>query len=138
IATAQVVGSQGTADATGTELEQLLALKSTWARFTTITTVAHPYLNHVPSAKARAAELAMPLALVRVLIAHVAPIPGLTGSVFPGSRGARIAVQERRGGGWRTIRHASLGRGGAFAVQPPGHGTYRIVYQGLDGPAVRL
>ncbi len=138
IATAQVVGSQGTADATGTELEQLLALKSTWARFTTITTVARPYVDHVPSAKARAAELAMPLALVRVLIAHVAPISELTGTVFPGSRGARIAEQERRGGGWRTIRHASLGSGGAYAVQPPGHGTYRIVYQGLDGPAVRL
>jgi stage II sporulation protein D len=138
VTTAQVVGSEGASAVTGPELEQHLSLKSTWADFTTITTVSRPYVSHMPRAPARVAELAMPVALVGALIAHVAPLPELAGSVFPGRSGAPIAVQERRGGVWRTIRRAKLARGGTFVVQPPGHGSYRIVYDGLDGPAVRL
>ncbi|HEY5316931.1 MAG TPA: hypothetical protein VIJ20_03050, partial [Solirubrobacteraceae bacterium] len=85
-----------------------------------------------------AAEIALPLPLMRVLIARVAALPDLAGTVFPGPSGARIAIQERRSGAWRTIRHARLGSGGSYAVAPPRHGAYRIVYDGLDGPAVTI
>jgi stage II sporulation protein D len=138
VTTAQVVGSQGTRDVTGAQLEQLLGLKSTWADFTTITTVARPFVGHVRSAKARVAELTMPLNLVRALLAHLAPIPELAGSVFPARSGTPIAVQERRRGAWRTIRRAKLASGGTFSVPALGHGTYRILYEGLEGQAVTL
>jgi stage II sporulation protein D len=138
ITSAEVVGSQGTREVTGVDLEQLLGLKSTWAQLTTITTVAHPYVSRAPSAQGRAAELALPLPLVRALIARVAPVPELTGSVFPGPSGAGIVVEMLENGAWRTTGHARLGHGGAFTVNAPRHGTYRIVYDGLDGPAVML
>jgi hypothetical protein len=58
--------------------------------------------------------------------------------VFPGPAGARIAVQERRGAAWQTVGHGRLAAGGAFTARPAHHGVYRIVYDGLDGPAVTL
>jgi stage II sporulation protein D len=149
---AEVLGTGGTRAVTGTGLEQLLGLYSTWASFTTITTVARQHLSPSPTAPtasrsvasspagelAGAAEMAMPVPLVRAILAHLAPIPELAGTVYPGPRGAPIAVQEDRSGQWRTIRRARLGRGGAYAVQPPGHGKYRIVYRSFDGPSVTL
>ncbi|HWF75339.1 MAG TPA: SpoIID/LytB domain-containing protein [Solirubrobacteraceae bacterium] len=145
ITTAEVVGGQGAHRVSGAELEQRFGLKSTWAGFTTITTVARPHLARTmsararaTSARARAAELAMPLSLVRAVLAHVAPIPELAGTVFPGARGAPFVVQGRRGTGWRTLGWGKLDRGGAYSLTAPRHGTYRIVYQGLYGPAVKL
>jgi stage II sporulation protein D len=133
---AEVLSTGGTRAVTGTGLEQLLGLYSTWASFTTITTVARQHLSASPSAGA--AEMAMALPLVRALLARVAPIPELAGTVYPGPIGAPIAVQEHRSGKWRIIRRVRLGSGGAYAVQPPGHGEYRIVYRGFDGPSVVL
>jgi len=106
IISADVVGSLGSTMATGAELEGLLGLDSTWATFTTITTVARRHL--------------------------------LAGSVFPAATGTRIAVQERRAGAWRTILHARLGSGGGYSVHPSRLGVYRIVYDGLAGPAVTI
>jgi stage II sporulation protein D len=138
ITDAEVVGTAGTRAVTGTELEQLLGLYSTSASFTTITTVARRHVMGPPSAKAAAAEMAMPLSLMGLLLARVAPLPELAGTVYPGPTGAPIAVQEYETGAWRTIRHARLAGGGSYTVQPPGSGTYRIVYHGFDGPSVTL
>ncbi|MEA2198937.1 MAG: hypothetical protein QOJ25_2988 [Solirubrobacteraceae bacterium] len=137
VVTAAVVGTRGTRRVTGHELEKRLGLESTWAAFTTITTVARRYISP-PSARAGAAELAMALPLVRAVIARVPVLPDLAGTVFPARRGALIAVQARTGGVWHTIRYARLLSGGSFAVAPRRHRVYRIVYDGLAGPAVAL
>jgi stage II sporulation protein D len=137
IVAAAVVGTRGTRRITGVELRKRFGLLSTWAAFTTITTVARPYIAP-PSARAGAAELAMPLPLVRAVISRVAVLPDLAGTVFPARPGALIAVQARAGGAWRRLRYGRLLSGGSFAVAPPHHGVYRIVYDGLDGPAVAL
>ena len=138
ITAAEVVGTDGSRSVSGAELEQLLGLRSTWASFTTITTLARPRPSGLPSAGLGVAAMAMPLSLVRTLIAHIAAIPGLAGTVFPGRAGARITVQERTGRAWRTTGHARLRSGGSYSVAPTRHGTYRIAYAGLDGPAVRV
>jgi stage II sporulation protein D len=137
IVAAAVVGTRGTRRITGVELRKHFGLLSTWAVFTTITTVVRRYIAP-PSARAGAAELAMPLALVRAVISRVAVLPDVAGTVFPARPGALIAVQARAGGAWRTLRYARLLSGGSFVVAPPHHGVYRIVYDGLDGPAVAL
>jgi len=140
IITADVVGSAGSRTVTGPELEQRLGLISTWATFTTITTVAG-----APGSGAGAegggggavvAEKTMLASLVGALLAHAAASPNLAGTVFPAARGARIAVQRRQNGSWRTIVHARLAGGGGYAVHLTRRGVYRIVYEGLDGPAV--
>ncbi|HEY5316427.1 MAG TPA: SpoIID/LytB domain-containing protein, partial [Solirubrobacteraceae bacterium] len=53
IITAKVVGGEGNREVSGAELEQRFGLDSTWATFTTITTVARPYASGVPSAGTR-------------------------------------------------------------------------------------
>ena len=65
-------------------------------------------------------------------------VPTLTGWVFPARRGDPFAIQLRSGGTWRTVTHDTLGRGGWFSVHPTRLGSYRIVYRGLDGPAVAI
>ncbi|HWC85456.1 MAG TPA: SpoIID/LytB domain-containing protein [Solirubrobacteraceae bacterium] len=137
IVTAAVVGTRGTRPVTGPELERRFGLRSSWAAFTTITTMTRRVLP-LPATKIPVAALAMPLPLVRAVIARVAVLPDLVGTVFPGRRGELIAVQARTGGTWHTVRYARLLSAGSYAVPAPRPGTYRILYEGLDGPVVTL
>lgn len=136
ILTAAVVGTGGTRQVTGAELEQRFGLQSTWAAFTTITTVVRP--ERSARLRATVAELALPLPLVRAVIDRAPVLPALAGTVFPAPRGAHANVQALVRGRWHTIGYTVLGNGGAYAVQAPRRGTYRIVYQGLAGPAVTV
>jgi stage II sporulation protein D len=140
IVTAEVVGSGGTRSATGAQLEQRLGLNSTLAEFRDITTVALVIRSHAGRAAVPAGR-GFPAAIVRsvnALAARVLAAPSLAGTVFPGRPHAPILVQEYRAGAWTGVTHARLGAGGAYSVRPRGHGVYRIVYYGLDGPAVTL
>ncbi|MBV9799128.1 MAG: hypothetical protein JO039_13860, partial [Solirubrobacterales bacterium] len=70
-------------------------------------------------------------------------VAGLGGTVFPAppperTQGATVAIQASAGHRWRTLTHARLGAGGTYAVTVPAPGTYRVVYRGLDGPAVSV
>ena len=134
ILTADVVGTRGFRRVTGVALEHRFGLQSTWAAFTAITTVAGRYLP--PPPRVGVAELAMPLPLLKAVLHRAALRPDLSGRVFPAARGALIAVQEERGGRWRTHGYARLKDGGSYVVRLLRHGTYRIVYRGLVGPAV--
>ena len=94
-----------------------------------------------PSASAGGGAVATAIRIVvpvvRRLVAGAAG-RNLVGTVSPARVGGPIAVQRRRHGAWRTILHANLARGGRYSVHPPHGGVYRIVYDGLDGPAVTL
>ncbi|HEY2162210.1 MAG TPA: SpoIID/LytB domain-containing protein [Solirubrobacteraceae bacterium] len=142
IISAVVVGTRGTRTVSGAQLEQLLGLDSTLVSFRTITTVAGPPGSGAapPSlgGGAVAGPMVMLVPVLRALVAHAASLPYLVGTVFPAVGRARIAVQVNRGGRWRTILHTRLGSGGGYSVHPSAHGSYRIVYYGLDGPAVTL
>jgi hypothetical protein len=63
--------------------------------------------------------------------------PRLTGT-FTVKRGQRLSVQRRDAGGWRTVGHARVGRGGRYAATLPGPGTYRVTLGDLAGPAVNV
>ena len=145
ILTAEVVGSRGNTSVTGTQLQQLFGLLTTYASFTSISTTAGASVappagaggvsattSTVPGAQAVAALVP----LVRSIVAGT--VPTLTGWVFPARRGDPFALQLRSGGTWRTVAHDTLGRGGWFSVHPTRLGSYRIVYRGLDGPAVAI
>jgi stage II sporulation protein D len=114
---ADVVGTRGRVRVTGTQLQQVFGLLTTYAVFTTISTV--PTQRSVPRLVAGAA-------------------PGLQGSVFPGRKGAPLAIQTKVTGAWRTIVRARLGAGGKYAAQLPGSGSYRVTYAGLNGPVVTV
>ncbi|MEA2158496.1 MAG: hypothetical protein QOD66_876 [Solirubrobacteraceae bacterium] len=120
ILSADVVGTGGHTSVTGSQLQQAFALATTYASFTTISTVRAPaptggLLRHLSSSAFR-----------------------LRGSVFPAPRRGSLVVQVRHGAGWRQVTRASIGAGGLYDLQAPAPGTYRVLYGTLAGPAVTV
>ena len=60
------------------------------------------------------------------------------GSVSPAASGATIEIQQLAAGQWRTVTAARLGGGGRYSARLAFPGRYRVVYRGLDGPAVSV
>jgi stage II sporulation protein D len=145
IVLAAVVGSSGSRTVTGGELEQVFALKSTLATFTTITTIPGP-VPAVLSALRRADRLASThrgpqlVAAMRGLdrVLRLFSGPSIHGSIFPARKGDALSVQVRGRRGWRTVARLRLGARGAISAQVPGPGRYRFVYKGLAGPPVTV
>jgi stage II sporulation protein D len=149
---ADVVGTEGRTRVTGAQLQHALGLLTTYASFTTISTSSgspRPTLKDrrgggaiQQAQRAEAQAVLALLPLMRALIVgampetHVGAMPEIHGTVYPARRGARLAIQERRAPGWKTVAHASVGTGGTYGLKVPGPGTYRVVYKGLQGPSV--
>jgi SpoIID/LytB domain protein len=142
ILTAEVVGTRGRTQVSGIQLQQIFGLYTTYAAFTTISASdglpagfparAHRRIRRVAGAQA---VLAL-VPLVHSILAGAAH--GISGAIFPAppGKGVSFTVQLLGSHGWRTAASAKTGAGGVFAVQLPAPGTYRIVFRGLDGPAV--
>ncbi len=101
---ANVVGTGGTTRVSANSLESLFGLLSTYASFTTVTTLpgmgAPPRCLATPSpAGRRRRGCARPL--VHSLVAD--SVPGLHGTVFPGHAGDPVTVQMSEHGGWQTV-----------------------------------
>ncbi len=132
---ADVVGSRGTSQASGAQLQQAFGLPTTLAAFVTLVTLPGP-APKITHSKHATGGLNGFLALMHQVV--VAATPALHGTVFPAARGARIAVQLAGSHGWQTVKHARPGVQGAYSVTLPSTGRYRVVYAGLDGPALTI
>ena len=134
VVSAEVIGSKGTTTVTGPKLQGIFGLYSTYMAFTTISSTPGlpvPTTNHaLTNAPLVAAEAGF--------AAVVKPPRGLQGTVAPAPPGSLADVQLSTRRGWRTVAHARLGSGGAYAVRLAAPGTYRVVYHGLAGPAVTV
>ena len=62
----------------------------------------------------------------------------LHGTIFPACAGAHVEIQLLVAGSARTVAAASLNASGAFAANVRVPGRYRVVYDGIDGPAISL
>ena len=156
IVAAEVVGTKGRTRVAGSELQRVFGLRSTWAVFTTITTfpamtaatLGTPASDDVPKGSGELFTdigLQVRLALMPLVndLVGGGTVAGVRGTVFPAppaerTQAATVAIQVSVGHGWRTLTHARLGAGGTYAVTVPAPGTYRVVYRGLDGPAVSV
>ncbi|MGI8863575.1 MAG: SpoIID/LytB domain-containing protein [Solirubrobacteraceae bacterium] len=120
ILSADVVGTGGRTSVSGIQLQHAFGLASTYASFTTISTI-------------RAAAPA------GALLRRVRSFPfRLRGSVFPAPRRGSLVVQVRHGAGWRAVTHTTIDAAGRYDLQAPAPGTYRVVYGTLAGPAVTV
>jgi stage II sporulation protein D len=134
VITAEVVGTGGQTSVTGPQLQSAFGLMSTYMRFRTISSRAGLPPPTVHPALARA-----PLEAVQAALRALLGAPrGLQGSVFPADAGKLATVQVRARHGWRALRGLRLGRGGSYAIGLARPGSYRIVYAGVAGPAVRI
>jgi stage II sporulation protein D len=136
---ANVVGTGGSTRVSGGSLQSLFGLLSTYASFTTITTLpgsapAHAKRAAGPAQADRAVAALVPL--VDNLVAG--SLPALHGNVFPAGRGGSVSVQVSDRGGWPTVATGSVAADGSYSVQVPAAGTYRIVYDGISGPSVSI
>jgi stage II sporulation protein D len=125
IVAADVIGSGGKTRVDGATLRARLGLLDTWAYFTSIATKkAKPS----PTGGAQSpASAAGPRARAAV-----------AGSVVPARAGAEVQVQIRRDGGWETVASTPVRRDGTYRAAVASAGTYRAVFSGDAGPAVRV
>jgi stage II sporulation protein D len=137
---ANVVGTKGTTQITGQQLQSVFGLQTTLASFTTInTSPGAPPQSHgrrkgahrVQQAEAQAV-LALP-ALVRDIVSGA--VPGLHGTIMPARPGDSVTIQQQVSHGWKTVAHTTVGAGGSYGLQLSGPGTYRVVYGSFYGPA---
>ena len=120
---ADVIGTRGRTRVRGATLRTELGLYDTWA-----------YYSRVSSEKAQQAR--RPASWIARLFAPQRY--AIRGSVAPLPRGRRIVVQRRTSKGWRTVRRARVRRSGAYRVELPRAGRYRVVAAGAPGPATQI
>jgi stage II sporulation protein D len=128
VISAEVLGSAGSTSVSGSQLQGAFGLLSTYMSFSTISTVASTR------------SLARPrLAGHAVALESAGLVFELQGRVLPASAGASVSIQRRVEGHWRVARRGvRLGTGGSYSVALAHPGRYRVMYRGLDGPAVRV
>lgn len=123
---AQVTGTGGVTIVSGAQLQGALGLMSTWMSFSTISTSART--THTRYARMEA--LGDSSAISATLRGAVSPAP---------ERGGRLAVQRRVGRHWETVAPGvQVNSAGSYEVAVGAAGPYRVVYRGLDGPAVSV
>jgi stage II sporulation protein D len=128
IVRAVVVGSAGRQHVTGPEIKARLGLPDTWVNFVTMRSEPSP----------AGPPLVATVGVGSGVTASVRAARAVRGAIGPAPAGARVVVQQRRRGHWRTIGATHLRRGGGYAAVVPRVGTYRVKYKGLDGPPTRV
>ena len=123
---ASIVGSGGSTTVSGTQLQSIFGLMSTWMSFSTISSSART----TQTRDARLAVFGYPSTESAILHGSVSPAPG---------RRARLAVQRELAGGWQTVlTSVPVSARGSYRVRLRQAGRYRVLYRGLDGPAVSV
>jgi stage II sporulation protein D len=141
VITAEVVGTEGSREVSGFELQHIFGLLTNYEIFTTITTVPGPGSSSVTPAAgpSRAAETEAVAALVPLVNSILAgSLPELHGTVFPARAGDRVIVQAKDRGAWKTVGLGRISRGSGYDLALPGRGTYRVVFDGVAGPPVTV
>jgi stage II sporulation protein D len=142
ILTAQVLGSKGATNVTGGQLQQAFGLLTTYAAFTTITTLPGraptpaTARDRLPSGSSQSQAVVALVPLVHNLVAGA--VLGIHGGIYPAVKGVTVSVQRLDDGSWRTVAHTSTAPDGTYDLAVQSAGTYRIVYRGIDGPAIAI
>jgi stage II sporulation protein D len=121
IVSANIVGSRGRTKVDGATLRARLGLLDTWAYFTTIASRKAP-----PSGTGGAG------------VAGPRPHAAITGSVIPAREGAEVQIQQLENGRWKRIASTAVRAGGSYRAAVASAGTYRAVFAGDAGAAVRI
>jgi stage II sporulation protein D len=136
IMSASVVGTRGTTTVTGSQLQGVFGLLSTWAQFTTISAAASP--TPIAGSVRAHSDLAVISQMKRIFGQLANASQTLRGTIFPAGKGARATVEVRDGKHWRRSGVLRTGAGGRYSVRLAFPGVYRVVYRGLAGPSVNM
>jgi stage II sporulation protein D len=138
IVEADVIGTRGRTRVTGGMLRARFGLFDSWAFFTSITTGDEPPPESSERGEAVGAPTggAEPFGSATLLGSR--PVGAVAGRVLPVLRGARVTLQRRDGGRWRTVGSTRLHRDGRYSAPVTHTGVYRVRYHDETGPAVRV
>jgi hypothetical protein len=75
---------------------------------------------------------------VRRVTKNVATHLSVQGTVYPAVQNQSVTAQVDVDGDWRPVARAPLTTKGTYTILVKVPGTYRIVFQGLDGPTVKV
>lgn len=127
IVEAAVVGTRGSTEVSGPQLQQDFGLMSTYMAFTTVSVHGlYSAPRNGGSSTGGASAGAGPIG-TRFLV----------GRVYPTRRGVRVLIQSLEHG-WRTTGRVRTVRGGQFRARVAGPGRYRVKYGGVGGPAITI
>jgi stage II sporulation protein D len=152
---ADVVGSRGRTRVNGMTLRSRFGLMDSWAYYTVIRTgqslrpIPAPDTGPVtaPESSSKKSSSANPGSSgssggtsprARAASPKLAAGAVLSGAITPAARGTRVALQDRTGGKWHTLRFIRLGPRGHYDVVAAIAGVYRVKLGRLAGPAVRV
>jgi stage II sporulation protein D len=142
IVRAQIVGTRGTTEVTGSQLRFKLGLYDTWAYFIAITTgqdgqpAPDPAPKDTPPADPNGGT---PPVIARA--SWMRRIVGprqliLTGRVSP--KPERVTVQKLEAGRWKTLGVGRTDERGRYSMLMPATGSYRVLANGAVGPATQI
>jgi SpoIID/LytB domain protein len=144
---AEVVGTKGSKDVSGPELEQLFGTMSTYMSFTTVTangtiksggsgtgSTSDPSTTTTPTTTTTSTTGGGGLSAAK---AGSQGGMEVTGNVFPvASR--NVTVQRLVGGKWVVVAKGSVSSSGEYTVLVSSRGSYRVLYGGTVGPTVTV
>jgi stage II sporulation protein D len=133
VVAAQVVGTHGSTNVTGAQLQQIFGLQTNYVWFRTIgSNISWGGGSASSGGSSVVADL---VPLVRAVLNGATA--RLRGTVFPATRTVRI--ERSRHGAWVATRLAArVSRRGHYSVALPSGGTYRVVAAGVAGPPVTV
>jgi stage II sporulation protein D len=137
IVEADVIGTRGRTRVTGGQLRARFGLFDSWAFFTSITTGDEPPPDPTPEDPAAPTGGTDPFGSAALLSGNHA-VGAVAGRVLPVLPGARVTLERREGGGWRTVGSVRLRGGGRYSASVTSAGVYRVRYHDETGPAVRV
>jgi stage II sporulation protein D len=133
IVRAQLVGSGGTATATGPQLRRALGLRDSWINFTTFSTdLTKRKTNNLAPSPPGLGNDPLTGGSARAASAQV----NVSGEIHPARRGSWAQVQRLVAGRWVLAVDVQIGKGGRYSTRVPAGGRYRVRYAGSEGPEV--
>jgi stage II sporulation protein D len=137
IVEADVIGTRGRTRVTGGQLRARFGLFDSWAFFTSITTGDEPPPDPTPEDPGAPTGGTDPFGSAALLGGNRA-VGAVAGRVLPALPGARVTLQRREAGVWRTVGSVRLRAGGRYSAAVTSAGVYRVRYHDENGPAVRV
>jgi stage II sporulation protein D len=62
----------------------------------------------------------------------------IRGTVYPVRQGATVVAQLDEAGGWTNVASAQVTAAGTYVIPVPSVGTYRVAYNGINGPNISV
>jgi stage II sporulation protein D len=143
VVNAEVVGTKGSSDISGPQLQQLFSTMSTYMSFVTVTssgTVASGGGTATTTTTTTTQTTTTPSGGGDLTgrTADSAPRLLVSGDVFPVSAGEKVTVERLSAGRWVKVATRALASSGSYAVAVTQPGSYRTLVDGAIGPVVSV